>query len=55
MIKTFSRSLPKSYVSHDDSVRHTFEIYKDSVFVPNGRGFVVLDCFRLWLAILGWA
>jgi hypothetical protein len=55
MIKTFSRSLPKSYVSHNDSAQRTFEIYKDSVFVPNGRGFVVLDCLRLYEASLAGA
>jgi len=55
MIKIFSRSLPKSYVSYNDSAQRTFEIYKDSVFVPNGRGFVVLDCFRLYEASLAGA
>jgi hypothetical protein len=55
MIKKFSRSLSKNYVSHQDSAQRTFEIYKDSVFVPNGRGWVVLDCFRLYEASLAGA
>ena len=55
MIAAFSCSLPRSYVSHNDSAKRTFEIYKDSIFVPNGRGFVVLDCFRLYEASLAGA
>jgi hypothetical protein len=55
MVKTFSHFLPKFYVSHDDSAQRTFEIYNDSVFVTNGRGFVALDCFRLYEASLAGA
>lgn len=55
MIETFSGSLSKAYVSHNESAQRTFDVYKESVFVPNGRGWTVLDCFRLYEASLAGA
>ncbi len=29
-----------------------FDVYNDSIFIPNGRGNFTLDCFRIYEAIL---
>jgi hypothetical protein len=53
MIASFEAILNNSfYVSHKDSPVTISKMYENSVFVPNGRGNVVLDCFRLYEATL---
>ena len=53
MIASFETTLNNSfYVSHKDSPATIFNVYANSIFVPNGRGNVVLDCFRLYEATL---
>jgi hypothetical protein len=55
MIDTFSKDISPHFVSHDSTPQETFEVYKKSIFVPNGRGWVVLDCLRLYEASLAGA
>lgn len=50
MIKTFSNMKP--YVFQKATPTQMREIYRESIFVPNGRGFFMLDCFRLYEATL---
>lgn len=56
MIDTFSSALNQSYfVSHNSPPSEIFNVYKNAIFVTNGRGHVVLDCFRLYEASLAGA
>lgn len=56
MIEAFSSGLNRSYyVSHSAAAPEMFEVYKTTIFAPNGRGNVVLDCFRLYEASLAGA
>jgi hypothetical protein len=56
MIDTFSDALPEAYfVSHNASAPDTLQHYNDAIFVPNGRGWVTLDCLRLYEASLAGA
>ena len=56
MIEAFSAVLNTSYhVSHETAPSAILDIYKRAVFVPNGRGNVVLDCFRLYEASMAGA
>lgn len=58
MLELFKRRLPQSFAAHTDgsvSTKDMGQIYTDSVFVPNDRGNVRLDCFRLYEAIFAGA
>ncbi len=56
IIKAFSAALNTSYhVSHETAPSAIFDIYKHAVFVPNGRGNIVLGCFRLYEASMAGA
>ena len=56
MIDAFTQALNASYyVSHDAPPADIFQAYRDAIFVPNGRGNVVLDCVRLFEASLAGA
>ena len=58
MLEMFQRRLPTSFAMHTDGSVSTHDmgnIYADSVFVPNDRGNVRLDCFRLYEAIFAGA
>lgn len=50
MIRAFSNMKP--YVFQKAKPAEMKEIYRESIFVPNGRGFFMLDCFRLYEATL---
>lgn len=45
------KSINPFYVGQTDKIKMR-EIYRESIFVPNGRGNVKLDCFRLYEASL---
>lgn len=57
MIQQFSKYLPSGQALTDGSVTPAkmIEIYRKSVFVPNGRGQVSLDCFRIYEAMFAGA
>lgn len=42
----------ESFYHNDLTPSEMFEVYNDTIFVPNGRGNVVIDCFRIYEAIL---
>tara|TARA_Y100000768_G_scaffold387968_1_gene381231 strand:+ start:1791 stop:2684 length:894 start_codon:yes stop_codon:yes gene_type:complete len=50
MINTMNSITPK-YTGKLDKIEMR-NIYRDSIFVPNGRGYIKLDCFRLYEASL---
>jgi len=52
LINKFSKRFIRRFVGNNIAPSEMFNIYNDSVFVPNGRGFVVLDCFRIYESIL---
>lgn len=53
MLEEFTLAMPQGLSKTDGSVspQEMSAIYNSSVFVPNGRGQVSLDCFRLYEAI----
>lgn len=58
MLEMLQRRLPTSFAMHTNggvSTQDMGAIYADSVFVPNDRGDVRLDCFRLYEAIFAGA
>lgn len=56
MVDTFKNAnLGESYVNNGISKQEMYDIYCDSVFVPNGRGNYTLDCFRLYEAAVAGA
>lgn len=52
LIDKFSKKFGEKNVGNNISPSKMFDIYNDSVFVPNGRGNVLIDCFRIYEAIL---
>ena len=52
LIYKFSKKFDKSFVGNNISPSEMRNIYNDSVFVPVGRGDIVVDCFRIYEAIL---
>ena len=48
MIQTMKQLMPHFFGKA--SVPEMYRLYSDSIFVPNGRGNVTLDCFRLYEA-----
>lgn len=58
MLEVLQRILPNNFETHTSggvSTQDMGSIYADSVFVPNDRGDVRLDCFRLYEAIFAGA
>jgi hypothetical protein len=51
MAAEMRRAFPSCFVGRASPSRMA-ELYRDSAFVPNGRGNVVLNCFRLYEASL---
>ena len=52
MIDKFSKKINKNFVGNNINVLDMFNIYNNTIFVPNGRGNVSLDCFRIYETIL---
>jgi hypothetical protein len=52
LINKFSNKFKQHFVGNNIASRDMFDIYNDSIFVPNGRGYVRVDCFRIYEAIL---
>jgi len=56
MIDLFKSSNIGDYYNNNNiPAKDMYEIYKDSIFIPNGRGNIRLDCFRLYEASLSGA
>lgn len=56
MINTFiNADLGKYYFNNSIKPEEMFDIYNDSIFIPNGRGNIVLDCLRLYEASMNGA
>jgi hypothetical protein len=51
LIDKFSKKMDEKFVGNNILPSKMFEIYNDSIFVPNGKGNVVIDCFRIYEAI----
>lgn len=51
MIDKFKSTFDKYYIGNNMTPQEMKKIYDESIFVPNGRGNVRLDCFRLYEAI----
>jgi len=52
LVNTFSKRINENFVGNNIKSPDMFDIYNDSIFVPNGRGNVTIDCFRIYEAIL---
>jgi len=52
LVNTFSKRINENFVGNNIKSPDMFNIYNDSIFVPNGRGNVTIDCFRIYEAIL---
>jgi hypothetical protein len=55
MIATFDRAIPNGYTATGKTAREMYTIYRDTIFVPSGRGNCSLDCFRVYEAIVSGA
>lgn len=55
MIDIFSNEYPTGFVSNNLSKSDMFNVYSNSIFVPNGRGNFSLNCFRIFEAIIAGA
>lgn len=51
IIYKFSNKFNENFTGNNISPQRMFEIYNDSVFIPNGKGNCVIDCFRIYEAI----
>jgi len=51
LINKFSKKFDENFVGNNISSSEMFNIYNNSIFVPNGRGNFVLECFRIYEAI----
>lgn len=52
LIDKFSSKFSENFVGNNILSSQIFSIYNDTIFVPVGRGNVVIDCFRIYEAIL---
>lgn len=52
LIDKFSQKFDDFWVGNNISPQLMLDIYSDSIFVPNGKGNSVIDCFRIYEAIL---
>ena len=48
----FSRKIKEKFYGKNITSSKMFDVYNDSIFIPNGRGNFTLDCFRIYEAIL---
>jgi hypothetical protein len=48
----FSRKIKEKFYGKNIKPSNMFDVYNDSIFIPNGRGNFTLDCFRIYEAIL---
>ena len=56
MVEVFKNSKTGDYICKNDAGKlEMYEIYQDTVFVPIGRGNKVLDCFRIYEALIAGA
>ena len=55
MLTVFESKFPNYFCDNGISPKDMYDIYRDSIFVVNGRGNVSLDCFRLYEAIIAGA
>jgi hypothetical protein len=51
-IDKLSKKFNENFISNNIPSSEIFRIYNDSIFVPNGRGNIVLNCSRIYEAIL---
>uniref|UniRef100_A0A6C0IKQ2 Exostosin GT47 domain-containing protein n=1 Tax=viral metagenome TaxID=1070528 RepID=A0A6C0IKQ2_9ZZZZ len=52
LICKFSQNFKDGFFGNKLNPQEMFNIYNDTIFVPNGRGNVRIDCFRIYEAIL---
>lgn len=52
LISKFSKTNYERFIGNNIAPSDMFNIYNDTVFIPNGRGNVRIDCFRIYEAIL---
>jgi len=52
LINKFSKKISTNFIGNNIAPSSMRDIYNDSIFVPNGIGNVVIDCFRIYEAIL---
>ena len=52
LIDKFSKKINNNFVGNNIKPSDMFDIYNNSIFIPNGRGNVTIDCFRIYEAIL---
>ena len=52
IIDKFSKKFNEKFVGNNITSSEMLNIYNDSIFIPNGRGFNRVDCFRIYEAIL---
>jgi hypothetical protein len=52
LIHKFSAQIDDHFISNNMSSSNMHDIYNNTIFVPNGKGNVVIDCFRIYEAIL---
>ena len=52
LLNKFSKRFTRKFVGNNIKANDMLNIYNDSIFVPNGRGNVTVDCFRIYEAIL---
>jgi hypothetical protein len=52
IINKFSNKFDKKFIGNNMSPSEMADIYNDTIFVPNGKGNIVIDCFRIYEAIL---
>jgi hypothetical protein len=52
LISKFTKKINKKFVGNNMTPSDMLNIYNDSIFIPNGRGNISVDCFRIYEAIL---
>ena len=52
LISKFSKTNSERFIGNNIAPSDMFNIYNDTIFIPNGRGNVRIDCFRIYEAIL---
>ena len=55
MVSTFTALISGGVIRNGLSPEAMHDIYRESIFVPSGRGNVTLDCFRIYEAIIAGA
>ena len=52
LVEKFSNKFNENFVGNNILPSNMFDVYNNSIFVPNGKGNYVIDCFRIYEAIL---